>query len=30
MLEPDRKQIRGFVEFEKAKAKYERGRKIKP
>lgn len=29
MLEPDRKQTKGFVDYERAKAKYQGGRKIK-
>ncbi len=29
MIEPDRKQIRGFVDFERAKAKYAGGKRIK-
>ena len=30
MLQPDRKNIRSFVEFERTKVKYQSGRKIKP
>lgn len=30
MLEPDRKSHPGFVEFEKAKAKYQSGTPLKP
>lgn len=30
MIEPDRKQLRGFVEYERAKDKYESGRRLKP
>lgn len=30
MLEPDRKQLRGFVDYERAKEKYANGRRLKP
>ena len=30
MIEPDRKQLKGFVDYERAKAKFKSGTRIKP